>query len=103
MFPMSPSLTDRSDVIEWILEEAQTEMGLAERRIMNQFSLSRIDADLYFSSLIGNKLLRYDSNTESYRTTDKGADFLQTIRRMYELDELVEKETGIDSSRNDWH
>jgi predicted transcriptional regulator len=91
---LSPSLTDRSDIIERILEEAESEYGLTEKRIMNQFSLSPMDVDMYTSAMMRNGLLRHDAKTNTFRTTEKGIDFLKTIRKMYELNELHEEKTN---------
>jgi predicted transcriptional regulator len=55
---------------------------------MYTFSLSGIQVDHYLLSLMRNELLGYDIKTNSYRTTQKGHDFLEIMRQMYELDEL---------------
>jgi predicted transcriptional regulator len=81
---------DRTDMIEKILEEAQVEAGLTERKIMYLFALPSVDVDLYVSSMMRNGLLHYDIKTNTYRTTDKGFKFLETIRSIYELDEITE-------------
>ncbi|MFY3740866.1 MAG: putative transcriptional regulator [Candidatus Nitrosomirales archaeon] len=90
MNPLTPTVTDRTDIIERILEAAQGEAGLTERKIMYAFSLPHIEVDLYVSSMIRNELLSYDVKTNSYRTTEKGHDFLESIRKMYELDDLTD-------------
>jgi predicted transcriptional regulator len=82
------TLTDHTDIIVRILEAAQGEAGLTERKIMYEFTLPNIEADLYLSSMIRNELLRYDSETSSYRTTEKGHEFLESVRQMSELDDL---------------
>jgi len=76
-------------MIERLLEAAQGEAGLTERKIMYEFSLPNIEVDLYLSSMIRNELLSYDNNTNSYRTTEKGSDFLESMSKMYELDDLT--------------
>jgi len=91
MYPLRPSITDRTDVIQQILIEAQAQAGLTDRKIMYQFSLPHFDVDSYLTSMIRNGLLLYDAGTKTYRTTEKGSDFLETIRKMYELDELLDR------------
>jgi predicted transcriptional regulator len=90
MHPLSPSLTDRTDLIERILAEGLSEAGITERKIKYQFSESGIDVDLYLSSLMRNDLLQHDNKTNTYRTTQKGSDFLENVRKIYELDHANE-------------
>jgi predicted transcriptional regulator len=90
LYPSTPSFAEKTDIIERILEAAQGEAGLIERKIMYEFSLSYIEVDLYLSSMIRNGLLKYNYKTNSYNTTEKGFDFLESIRIMNELDDLTE-------------
>ena len=87
--PLIPSLTDRTHIIERILEAAQGEAGLTERKIMYEFSLPNVEVDLFLSTMIRNELITFDFITNSYRTTEKGLDFLESISKMYELDDLT--------------
>jgi predicted transcriptional regulator len=88
--PLTPSLTDRTDIIERMLVAAQGDTGLTERRMIYEFSLPNVAVDLYLSSMIRNELLKFDSLTRAYRTTEKGSDFLKTLRQMYELDGMTD-------------
>ena len=54
--------------------------------------ISSFEADQYLSTMLRNGLLRYDSSTGAYKITEQGLDFLDTMRRISELDNEIEIE-----------
>jgi predicted transcriptional regulator len=82
----------RTEIVSMILEAANG--GATKTRIMYKAFLSYAQLKEYLSVLIENNLIEYLEGTQTYKTTEKGFNFL----RMYnEIGELLQ--TSIRESR----
>ena len=86
------SFSLKSNAIERILETAENGTGITEQKIIYNMLISSFEADQYLSTMLRNGLLRYDSSTRAYKITEQGLDFLDTMRRISELDNEIEIE-----------
>jgi len=84
------SFSRKSNAIERILETAEDGTGITEQKIIYSLLISPFEADQYLSTMLRNELLKYDNSTGAYKITDQGLDFLDTMRRILELDSEIE-------------
>ena len=59
-----------------------------QKFVLYSLLASQFEADRYLSTLLRNELLKYDNNAQTYKITKQGLDFLESMRRISELDEL---------------
>ena len=86
---------DRMDIISRILEAANEEIGGATRtRIMYNAFLSHSQLKQYLSNLADNKLIQYDSLSQTFKTTEKGRMFLRTYSEMDEMIKVPQHSLG---------
>ena len=74
----------RTDIIAQILEAATTNKddGVTKTRIMYGAYLSYTQLKEYISLLIQSGLLEYYNHNESYKTTERGMQFLQSCNQI---------------------
>jgi predicted transcriptional regulator len=75
---------DRIDIIGQILDIANG-YDTKKTRIMTNAFLSHQQLNQYLRVLTKGDLLRYDGNTQTFKTTEKGIRFLDTLNRMDEM------------------
>jgi predicted transcriptional regulator len=73
---------DKIDIISQILKVANG-AGVTRTKIMYRGLLSFAQMKEYLILLTEKDLLCYDSNTQTYKTTEKGLRFLDTYKQMY--------------------
>jgi predicted transcriptional regulator len=78
---------DRMDIISLILEAANVGSGggATKTKIMYNAFLSHNQLKGYLTTLTENHLLRYDSLSQKFKTTEKGLRFLKTYNQMDEI------------------
>jgi predicted transcriptional regulator len=79
---------DRTEITRQILDIANGTEGLTMVKIMYKAFLSYKQVKEYVALLTENDLLRYDSITHTYKTTEKGLRLLQFCN---ELDDMMKK------------
>jgi predicted transcriptional regulator len=79
---------DRTEITRQILDIANGTEGLTMVKIMYKAFLSYKQVKVYVALLTENDLLRYDSITHTYKTTEKGLRLLQFCN---ELDDMMKK------------
>jgi predicted transcriptional regulator len=75
---------DRIDIISQILEMANGS-NTKKTKIMNKAFLSHSQLNEYLSVLTKGDLLRYDLDTQTFKTTEKGLRFLDTRNQMDQI------------------
>lgn len=75
----------RNEIISQILTSARVLDGTTKTRIMYQAFLSHVQLRDYLSFLIDGGLLEYDSQTNRYRTTEKGVGVLEAYQKINDL------------------
>jgi predicted transcriptional regulator len=85
---MIMQIRDRTDIIRRILDIANGAEGVTKVKIMYKAFLSYKQIKEYIALLTERDLLRYDSITKTYKTTEKGLRLLQFCN---ELDEMMKK------------
>jgi predicted transcriptional regulator len=75
---------DRIDIISHILETANGS-NIKKTKIMNTTFLSYYQLNEYLRVLTGGDLLRYNLDTRTYKTTEKGLRFLSTRNQMDQM------------------
>jgi predicted transcriptional regulator len=80
----------RTEIISQILEAANGHVDITKTRLMYKVFLSQTQVKEYAKVLTENELLRYDSVTRTFKTTQKGLKFLNLYNKIDEL--VVEKE-----------
>ena len=84
----------RTDIISEILDEANG--GSATKtKIMYHAFLSFVQLKEYLMILTKSDLLRYDSNTHTFKTTEKGLKFLEAYNQM---DNMIKESSSLSSS-----
>ena len=73
----------RTEIVAMILEAANG--GATKTKIMYKAFLSYAQLREYLSVLIENNLLEYLEGTQTYKTTEKGLNFLKMHNEMAEL------------------
>ena len=81
---------DRTEIIRQVLDIANGAEGLTKVKIMYKAFLSYKQVKEYVALLTENDLLRYDSITQSYKTTGKGLRLLQFYNQ---LEDMMKKMT----------
>ena len=79
---------DRTEIIRQILDIANGAEGITKVKIMYKAFLSYKQVKEYVALLTENDVLRYDSITQTYKTTQKGLRLLQFCT---ELDDMMKK------------
>ena len=75
---------DRIDIISQILKIANGG-GVTRTKIMYRGLLSYAQIKEYLMLLTEKELLRYDKNTQTFKTTEKGLRFLDIYSRIVEI------------------
>jgi predicted transcriptional regulator len=83
----------RTEIVSMILEAANG--GATKTRIMYKAFLSYAQLKEYLSVLIENSLLEYLDGTQSYKTTEKGLNFLKMHDEISELLQTPMRESRI--------
>jgi predicted transcriptional regulator len=73
---------DRMDIISRILESANGRSGATRTKIMYNAFLSHGQLKQYLTTLTDNDLVRYDSLSQTFKTTEKGLRFIKTYSQM---------------------
>ena len=76
---------DRTEIIRQVLDIANGAEGLTKIKIMYKAFLSYKQVKEYVALLTENDLLRYDSITQSYKTTGKGLRLLQFYNQLEDM------------------
>jgi predicted transcriptional regulator len=76
----------RIDIVGGILEAANEKSGIKSSKIMYKAFLSYVQLKNYLTALTESKLLSYDKDTRTFKTTEKGLRFLDTY---YRIDEAM--------------
>ncbi len=79
---------DRTEIIKQILDITDGAENVTRTKLMYKAFLSYRQLKEYLELLIEKDLLRYDSITHTYKTTEKGMRLLQSCN---ELDEMMKK------------
>jgi predicted transcriptional regulator len=79
---------DRTGIIRQILDIANGAEDITKTKIMNRAFLSYKQLKHHLALLTENDLLRYDSLTHTYKTTEKGFRLLQFYNQ---LDDMMKK------------
>lgn len=83
----------RTEIVAMILEAANG--GATKTRIMYKAFLSYAQLREYLSVLIENNLLEYLEGSQTYKTTEKGLNFLKMHNEIGELLQTSIKESSI--------
>ena len=75
----------RTEIIECILDAANKGGGTSKTKIMYFAFLSYTQLHEYLSLLVENKLLEYHDGTQTYKTTEKGLNYIKMFREIGEL------------------
>jgi predicted transcriptional regulator len=90
------SSRSKSEIVSQILEAANRGSGAGgddcatKTEIMYKVFLSHEQLKEYLMILTESDLLRYDGETHTYKTTEKGIRFLDTLNRMDEMIKVQE-------------
>jgi len=76
---------DKTEIIRQVLDIANGAEGLTMVKIMYKAFLSYKQVKEYVALLTENDLLRYDSITQSYKTTGKGLTLLQFYNQLEDM------------------
>lgn len=71
------------DIVNTVLESART--GISRTKIMYSAYLSYAQTMEYLEFLHGNGLLKYDSGSKIYKTTEKGLKFLSASNKVNKM------------------
>ena len=80
----------RIDIITQILEVVNDgsgdggDDGVTKTKIMYKAFLTYVQLKEYLPALTDNRLLRYDVDAQTFKTTQKGLRFLNTYNRIYD-------------------
>jgi len=85
--------SSRTEIVAMILEAANG--GATKTRIMYKAFLSYAQLREYLSVLIENNLLEYLEGSQTYKTTEKGLNFLKMHNEIGELLQTSVKESRI--------
>jgi len=83
----------RTEIVSMILEAANG--GATKTRIMYKAFLSYAQLKEYLSVLIENNLLEYLEGSQTYKTTEKGFNFLKMHKKIVELLQTPMRESRI--------
>jgi predicted transcriptional regulator len=81
---------DKTEIIRQILDIANDAVNITKTKIMYRAFLSYKQLKEYLTLLTENDLLRYESITQTYKTTEKGFRLLQFYNQ---LDDMMKKVT----------
>ena len=79
----------RTEIISQILEAANNHVRITKTRLMYKVFLSHDQLKGYVKVLTESDLLRYDSVTRTFKTTEKGLRFLNLYNK---IDQLMKEE-----------
>ena len=80
----------RTEIVCNILEAANG--GISKTKIMYTAFLSYAQLKEYLTILVDNNLIEYNDGTQTFKTTEKGLNYLKTYR---EIGELLQQTTAI--------
>jgi predicted transcriptional regulator len=72
------------DIMGEILDAANERSGAGRTKIMYKAFLSHAQMKQHLPTLTERGLLRYDVDTQTFKTTEKGLRFLNTYNRIYD-------------------
>jgi predicted transcriptional regulator len=75
----------RTDIIGDILDAANGPSGLGKTKMMYKAFLSYAQLKEYLPVLTENRLLHFDEDAQTFKTTEKGLKFLNTYYRIGEV------------------
>ena len=81
---------DKTEIIRQILDITNDAVNITKTKIMYRAFLSYKQLKEYLTLLTENGLLRYESITQTYKTTERGFRLLQFYNQ---LDEMMKKVT----------
>jgi predicted transcriptional regulator len=81
---------NRIDIADQILGAANGSSGTRKIKMMYQANLSYAQLKKYLMVLTERDLLRYDLDTQTFKTTEKGHKFLETYNQLDELMNPIE-------------
>jgi predicted transcriptional regulator len=81
---------NRIDIADQILGAANGSSGTRKIKMMYQANLSYAQLKKYLRVLTERDLLRYDLDTQTFKTTEKGHKFLETYNQLDELMNPIE-------------
>lgn len=84
----------RTDIISEILDAANGN-NASKTKLMYKAFLSFVQMKEYLTILTESDLLRYDSNTHTFKTTEKGLKFLEAYNL---LDDMIKEPSSSSSS-----
>lgn len=73
------------DVMGMILNATNERRGIRKSRLMYKTFLGYTQLKEYLPALTEKRLLRYDRDAQTFKTTRKGLRFLDTYNRLYEI------------------
>jgi predicted transcriptional regulator len=76
----------RTEIISQILETANGRSGATKSKILYKAFLSHDQLKEYLMVLTESDLLRYDGDTHTFKTTEKGLSFIEAYN---EIDQLM--------------
>jgi predicted transcriptional regulator len=82
---------DRTEITRRILDIANDAGDITKTKLMYRAFLSYKQLKEYLTLLTENDLLRYDSITQTYKTTEKGLRLIQFYNELDELDVMMKK------------
>jgi predicted transcriptional regulator len=80
---------NRNEIISQILDIANCADGITKSKMMYKAYLSHDQLQEYTILLIDNDMLHYDSTMRTFRTTEKGHEFLQAYGQ---IDQMLKKQ-----------
>jgi predicted transcriptional regulator len=86
----------RTEIISHILEAANGRVNITKTRLMYKVFLSQSQLKDYVKVLTENDLLRYDSVTRTFKTSEKGLRFLDLYNQ---IDRLMKEEEGVEEQQ----
>jgi predicted transcriptional regulator len=86
----------RTEIISQILEAANGRVNITKTRLMYKVFLSQSQLKDYVKVLTENDLLRYDSVTRTFKTSEKGLRFLDLYNQ---IDRLMKEEEGVEEQQ----
>ena len=83
------------DIMGEILDAANEKSGVGKSRIMYKAFLSYAQLKEYLPALTESRLLRYDIDTQTFKTTQKGLRFLDTYNQMDSMIKAVPQQEQV--------
>jgi predicted transcriptional regulator len=80
---------DRMEIISKILQATNGRVGATKTRIMYFAFLTHTQLKHYLSILADNGMVKYDSLSQTFKTTQKGLSFLKTYGEITQMIKMV--------------